>query len=493
LNYILTVDYGTTNVKAALVDEEGNVVSSSFLRNTLLTSPDGSAEHNPKELFTNSLKAMRSVIRGYEHRIAAIALSTYLHGLMAIDFNEDVILNVMTHLDLRAAGYEDTYSSSGYELYKRTGCPPIFVYPLPKILWLKSRGSHLVGGVKRFSFLKDYVIERLIGDGYVDYGVASGTQLFNVHSLRWDDLALSIAGIDEGKLPKLVEGAKVLDYVRDSVLSELSIVGERVPLVPATFDGGAQNFGLGAFTSNVAAVNLGSTAVLRLLSRGPITDSSRDMRFFTYYVADGFWAVGGASNNGCTAVDWFIKDILNLSTEALDEELKESRVGSDGVLFLPFLAGERFPFRSPYLRGVFYGLKLSHRRAHLIRAILEGVSFNLRVVKEALVENGVSISEVICGGGGCKSNAWREILSSMLCLPVSTVGWEAHATNRGAALIAAKALGFVKSYEPFTYSRSKAQVINQPPQSVCRAYDELYTRYMRLYMSLKEVFKEFRD
>ncbi len=485
MNYILTLDIGTTNIKATIVDEVGNIVIHKSIKNELTLGSDGRAEHDIKDIYRKCLEVTKSVISGFERNIVAISLSTYLHGLAVLGVNNEVLNNVMTHLDLRSAGYEVLPGVDEYEVYRRTGCPPIFVYPVAKIRWFKSLRSHLVNNVSRYSLVKDYVVEKLIGDAYVDFGVASGSQLLNIHSLKWDDLVLSSLGIDEGKLPRLVEGCKVLDYVRASTLDELGIMNNRVALVAGTFDGGAQNIGLGALDSSIATVNLGSTAVLRTLTTSPIIDKSREMRFFTYYVADGLRACGGASNNGCTVLDW-LSSILSLTPNDIDLLIKDIGPGSEGVYFLPFLAGERFPFRDPYLRGVLIGLQLHHGRGHIIKALLEGISLNLRVIKDALGENGINFKAVICGGGGCRSKMWREVLKAVLCMPILSSGFEEHAANRGVGLLALKALGYVNDLSRFKYDLRLDEAL-MPDNVLCDTYSLIYSKYLSIFKDIKRI------
>ncbi|RLE68588.1 MAG: gluconate kinase, partial [Thermoprotei archaeon] len=204
---VLTVDIGTTNVKAAVVDEEGRVLKASSRELGLVTPEPGAAEHAPREILAAVSETSRLATKGLD--IDVVALTCYQHGLLLADERGEPLTNSLTHMDARSGPYvkrvEEECSSE--ELYWRTGCPPLFVYALPKILLLRSTRPEVVEKARYFLLVKDFVVMRLVGEPYIDYGNASGSQLFNVRELKWDDLALSIAEVSEDELATPVEGA----------------------------------------------------------------------------------------------------------------------------------------------------------------------------------------------------------------------------------------------------------------------------------------------
>ncbi|RLF21348.1 MAG: hypothetical protein DRN15_05550 [Thermoprotei archaeon] len=497
VNYVITVDVGTTTTKAILFDEEGNVVRTSTCENNISRPETNAAEHYPEELWRNVVKCVKSATRGVGSKVTGLCLSTYMHGLMAMDNRGKVVLNVMTHLDLRAAGMEKLLRDKEREIYERTGCPPIFVYPLIKMLWLRHRRRDLLNRIRYYMFLKDYLIMRLIGKPYVDYGIASGTQLFNINDLKWDDLALEIAEVEEEQLAVPVEGAKELDTIRDHVAKEMGLE-KGVILVPGTFDGAAQSIGLAAFETRLA-LNLGSTAVLRALTKEPILDQDPRMRIFAYYAADGHWAVGGALNNGGSLLRW-LRDTIARVEEAVSKMTGESAYdymmkmaskvppGSDGLLFFPFLAGERFPFRDPHARGTIIGLKYSHSRHHIFRAALEGIGYLLRVIKEALEENGIKVEEIACGGGGARSKLWLRIISDILKAPLIKCSIDEEASNLGLFCILLRVLDGSRSLKAIARGLCRDLHRIAPCKESSAIYEHYYRIFVKIYEDLRSAF-----
>ncbi|HDD34033.1 MAG TPA: hypothetical protein ENG30_02665, partial [Thermofilaceae archaeon] len=396
---VLTVDVGTTNVKAAVVDENGRILKTSSRELKLLTPEPGAAEHSPQDIMRAVEETAKLAAKGFE--IEAVALTCYQHGLMLVDKEGKPISNALTHMDSRSGPYTAIIEErcNPRELYERTGCPPLFVYALPKVLWFKAKCPHLVEKAKYFLLVKDYLILNAVGEPYIDYGNASGSQLFNIRQLKWDDLALEIAEIAEDHLATPVEGAEVLCTLNERG-AKLFGVSPGTPLVLGTFDGAGQNFGYLIEGPKTAVVNLGTTAVLRAIAREPLLDV-KGMRIFCYYAAAGRWAFGGSTNNGGSVLRWFrdvlgavetlVADLIGVSPyELLMREAELAPPGSEGLMFLPFMAGERFPYRDPYSRGVLLGLRYDHRRCHIIRAFVEGVALVLKSILLVLEELGVA-------------------------------------------------------------------------------------------------------
>lgn len=472
----VAVDVGTSSIKAALFDSRGRTVKESVVPIELSTPEAGAAEHDLEQVARLAIESIRRVVSGYESGVEAVSFGSYLHGVSLLGKDRGVASGVMTHLDTRASAVQAGLSEHSRTLYERTGCPPLFVYPLAKLLWLRLRG--LMRDAYEVSFVKDYVIYRLTGLRVIDFGTASGTGLLNIHRLKWDDLALELAGLSEEALPELTEGARVVDYVS---MPEVGL--GRVAIVPGSFDGALQNIGYGVYESD-AVLNLGSTAVIRVLRREVVLDRDPRMRFFCYYAADGYTAVGAASNNGMTALEWVRRNILGGAP--WDEIMEEvGRVGpcSDGVYVLPFLTGERFPFRDPDIRFTVLGVGIHHGRAHIARASLEGVAFVLRAMVEALSENGILVRELHCGGGGCSLKALVEIVSNALGIPVVTYssGLARMASSLGAALVAMKALGHVSDLRD-----GVTEVVERSRESRLEADELAHSRYDRC-------FKDFVD
>jgi gluconokinase len=494
---VLAVDIGTTNVKAAVVDENGKVLHAASRELTLISPEPGAAEHSPREILAAVEETSKLAARGFE--VDAVALSCYQHGLMVVDSRCEPLTNALTHMDWRAARYvaEVEKRCDPTELYRRTGCPPLFVYALPKILWLKSERPGFAAA--RFLLVKDFVIAKAVGEPYVDYGNASGSQLFNIRELRWDDLALEVAGLSEEQLAEPVEGSETLCELPGAG-AELFSVKPGTPLVPGTFDGAAQNLGLGAEGPEEAVLNLGTTAVVRLLGRTPVLDE-KGMRTFCYYAAAGRWAFGGSTNNGGSVLRWLRDALGGLEVAAAETlgadpydllcaEAERAPPGSSGLVFIPFMAGERFPFRDPYARGVLLGLRYDHRKPHVVRAFMEGVAMVVRAIAEALADLGFKPARLLGCGGGLRSRLWAAIVASSTRTPVARVRGGEHASNVGAAALAFKALGAVRDLDELGWRAEVADVV-QPDPALAEVYDVLYEKFTEAYRLLAPFFREW--
>lgn len=487
---IVSVDIGTSSVKVSLISLEGNVVRWASHPVETMSPELGAAEHDLEALYQALLKGVKSVVEGYESRVEAITFSCYLHGVAILDRERKPLTRVITHLDTRAGKYQSTVESYGNELYRRTGCPPIFVYPLVKLPWLREKLR--LNEKYYLTFVKDYLIYRLTGLTILDYGTASGTGLMNVHSLKWDDLALNVAGVDESMLPQLTEGASVVEYVS---IPELGL--RNVALVPGSFDGALQNIGYSVYGEE-AALNLGSTAVIRTLSKEVVIDRDLRMRFFCYYAADGYRAIGAASNNGMSSLEWIRGNLLgDVSWNTVEEEVSKIKPCSDGVVVLPFIGGERFPYRNPYLRLTIVGPSVSHSRAHIARASFEGVAFILKAILDALEENSVIIKTLHCGGGGCGVSSLVRIVADTCCKPVVTYREDvARLTSSiGAAAVAIRALKYSTGIDNVKFefvSKSKLGAV-EPEESACVTYRRCYEKFSRVLSLVSNIYGDVVD
>lgn len=475
---IVSVDVGTSSVKIGLVSNDGRILRSYVSEVPLIIETPSAAEHSLELLWSLTLQGIREVVRGYEGSIEAISLSTYLHGLALLDADFRAVVNVMTHLDRRSSNMQKFLEDSGSELYRRTGCPPIFVFPLCKTLWLRTQGI-LNRGLK-LCFVKDYLAYKLVGRHVVDYGVASGTGFLNIHSLRWDSLALEISQVSEDMLPELYEGAKVYDYIN---LPEVG-VRDKVALVLGSFDGALQNIGYGAFGSD-AVLNLGSTAVIRTLLRDLVLDKSQEARFFAYYAADGYKAIGGASNNGMVVVEW-LKKLLNIESFSMSKSV----ACEEGIYVLPFLIGERYPFRDPNLALTLFGLRLEHRWDYVTRSVAEGMAFTVKAILLALEENGVKVERVHCAGGGCSNKELVEVFSNVLCKPIVMHLSPRDAVVLGASGTALRALGYVKGLDYLGKELNEQPSHIHPTPENCDTYNNCFKKFLKLVKNAREVYNE---
>ncbi|PIV55213.1 carbohydrate kinase [Candidatus Desantisbacteria bacterium CG02_land_8_20_14_3_00_49_13] len=480
---ILVADIGTTNLKAGVVDAKGRVLSYAEKGITLLSPEKGAAEHDPGEIYSIFRSVCRKAVSGFGKNISAIALSAYQCGFLPVDPKMKPLGRMITLLDTRCEKESEEIKKrfDTGRIYRTTGCPPFFIYALPKILWLKKNKPGVFRKTRYFLGSKDYVIYRLTGKICTEPSLASATQLFDIHKLDWSDYMLSIAGIKKSSLPEVVRGDKVLCGIPEAAGREIGLKREAL-LIPGVYDGGSVALGLGGFEGGAAVMNLGTTAMLRVSCAKPILD--RQMRFQTYYLCAGRWLTGGAINNAGIVLNWLGKNLLGMPYEKMLSLAAKSPAGSDGLVFLPFLAGERDPRIGSSASGAVFGLKLSHNVSHLIRSSLEGVSCSLRLIKEALDEDRVKLKELRIGGGGARSGLWVKIIGEMLDLP-ARLSKSSQVSLLGGAVIGYTALGRYKSIKEAAGAIVKLEKppVYPAPGNV-RTYDKVFSRFSNLIKGL---------
>ncbi|MDW8062052.1 MAG: gluconokinase [Nitrososphaerota archaeon] len=483
---ILAVDIGTGSVKAAVFEDSFRL--SSIARVEL----EVGAEQNPEAMYRSFVEACRTISRDSKYRsVDALVLSGQMHGLVCIGGDGTLLTMLHTYIDTRSAAaakfIEDKVD--GYKLYTETGCPPLFIYPLAKLLWLRSAKPYIFSDTRWFLSAKDYIIYRLIGEPYIDRSTASGSQLLNIHSLDWNDTSLDLAGIDESRLPKLCDGEKPLVELPKGVASNLGL-DCTPPIFLGASDGALHSLGVGAVTDGLAAVNLGTSGAFRLSSRRPVVDRSRSMRFFCYYLGYGIWIPGGAVNNAGLCLRWFRDNILG-SRYGYDELVSEAEsVDLDRLnpLILPFLSGERFPVRDPYAKALFFGLTLDHRKGHIVRALMEAPIYTLRWIEDSMKENMLNARVARIGGGGSSSKLWRRICSGILNLRVEYVGFE-ESSLMGAAILAALGLGYHSSIGEALNVAIDVADVDDPVSYEVEVYEERYRLYRRLYETVSPLYR----
>ncbi|MER3400669.1 MAG: carbohydrate kinase [Thermoflexus sp.] len=412
---VLAVDIGTTRLKAGRLDLEGRLHRLAVRAIPLIQDGTGRAEHDPEAVWEQFVAAAREAAEGGAPAVRWLVLSTYQLGLLPVDGEGRPLMGLMTLLDTRP---RETFPGllarmDPQDLYRRTGCPPVFQYPLAKLEWLRARRPEIFRAARWFLGLKDFLLLRLIGRPVTEPSLATATQLMNVHTLRWDPEALALVDLSAERLPEVVPPEARLGPLRPEAAAALGL-GAAVEVIAGVYDGGAVGLGLGALVPGVGAMNLGTTAMIRVAADRPLLDGSPRMRLQTYYLAQGRWFPGAALSNAGLVLRW-LQDVLG-RRDAAPEALAEAE--PTDLLFLPFLAGERYPGISHQASGVLFGLQAYHGPGHLVRAAMEGVAFGMRLILEALRENGLAPLRLRAGGGGARSALWMRILASVLGVPV---------------------------------------------------------------------------
>ncbi len=485
---ILAVDVGTTNIKAGIINEEGEILRTIARELEIEKDDTGKAEHNPEGLFSDFLAICREVSQGYEDKVSYLVLSSYQFGLLPVDKDFKPLSGIITLLDLRPREIFEELSGKidAWEFYKRVGSPFLFISPFAKIYWLKKRRKEIFKRARYFLGSKDYLLLRLLGKPYTEPSLSSATQLMNINTLKWDCYPLNILGIKEENLPEIRPSEEILGELPREIRTRMGLRRD-VYVLPGVYDGGAIGLGIGAFEDSVGIMNIGTTAMLRITHPKPVIDKDKRMRFQAFFLCSNKWFIGGAINNAGVILKWLRDNIFHLPYEELSSLAEEVR--SNNLYFLPFITGERYPEIGNIASGVLLGLRSFHTRSHLIRAGMEGVAYTLRMAFEALKENGIEMRKFRAGGGGTRSSPWMEIFSSVFNMPIEVTECDEPALL-GSALLALYATKRFNDLQEATKNVVKISRIYYPREDLREEYQKGYEFYKFLLKSFKQAFKK---
>lgn len=496
---VVAVDVGTTATKALVVRRDGRVLARAAVEYPLHTPEPGAAEQNPDELLEAIVRAVRRALEsaGAAARdVAALSFSSAMHGLIAFDGDGRPLTSCITWADTRAAPYAAMLRDrpEGAALYTRTGTPLHPMSPLVKLMWLRDRRPDVVERASMFAGVKEYALFRLYGRWVVDQSLASATGLFELRRLDWDGEALRLSGVERARLPEPVPATAVLEGLDPEYARAMGLSPD-VPAVVGASDGTLANLGVGAVRPGVVAVTIGTSGAVRGVAGEPVVDPKG--RLFCYALVPGMWVVGGPINNGGVALRW-ARDCLAFAAareayrdgvdpyERMTDVAAQAPPGAGGLLFLPFLTGERAPVWDADARGVLFGLDIRHGLPHVLRAVMEGVVFAVRSVAGALAELAGPLREVRATGGFARSPLWRQMLADALGVPV-TVTDTVEGSAVGAAKLAFVALGLAASFDELD-GWAQPVVRHEPDARIHRLYEQLTSVYLDVYHQLKGLF-----
>jgi gluconokinase len=409
-----------------------------------------------------------------------------MHGLMALDARGDLLCRMITWADTRAFAEAGWLAAEHPELHDRTGTPLHPMAPLAKLLWLRGHERTLFDSARRWIGVKELIVANLAREWVVDHSCAGGTGLLGLATLDWDPEALELAGVTSEQLCTPVPAATTIALSRSG--AHATGLAPATPLVLGAGDGPLANLGLGAVRLGTLACSIGTSGALRLMVGDAGVD--REHRLFCYPFVPGRWIVGGAINNGGSVLEW-LGHVLGESDPArLLADAAAVPAGSDGLVMLPYLLGERAPHWTSVPRGAYVGLEHSHGRGHLVRAALEGVCQQLALVLESILAAGNEVREVRATGGFARSPLWRQLLCDVLGVPIGFAQGEQGAAF-GAALLGMESLGAIHSIESAAATVRITDEVSPDPAAV-----SIYQRQRRvfagLYGELEPAFRRLR-
>ncbi|WP_377887255.1 gluconokinase [Alkalihalobacillus sp. R86527] len=498
--FMIGVDIGTTSTKAVLFNEKGHPVTKHSVEYPLLTPTPGTAEQNPEEILLAVVKSIREVLTEQHlssENISFVSFSSAMHSLIAVDSDGKPITNCITWADNRSAKWAEKIKSemNGHEIYMRTGTPIHPMSPLSKLLWMKNEKEDVFSKASKFISIKEYVFYRFFHKYVIDYSIASATGLFNLEKLDWDEEALEIAGVTKDELSTPVSTTTIVDGLKEPYIEEIGL-SESTKFVVGASDGVLSNLGVNAIDPGVVAVTIGTSGAIRAVTDRPVTDPHG--RIFCYALTENKWVIGGPVNNGGITFRWVRDQFaasemetakrLGIDTyEILTRIAEQVRPGSDGLIFHPYLAGERAPLWNSDARGSFFGLAMHHKKEHMIRAVLEGVIFNLYSVLEALKELIGEPKQIKATGGFSRSALWRQMMADIFNEEV-IVPESYESSCLGAIVLGMEALGDIDSYS-IVSDLVGSTFAHQPEEESVKLYSELLPIYTSISQKLTDEYK----
>ena len=490
---LLGLDISTTSAKALLIDAGGDVVGSSSTPLSLSTPKPLWSEQDPDDWWDGIQAAVAQVLKSSNvgaGEIAAIGLTGQMHGLVMLDEKDQVIRPAILWNDQRTGHQCDEIRGRlGKEnLIQITGNDALTGFTAPKILWVQQNEPEEWARCRQILLPKDFIRFKLTGAYAMDRAGGSGTLLFDLKKRSWSEQVLSALHIPTEFLPPTYEGPEVTGVISPSAAAVTGLKAG-TPVVAGGGDQAAQAVGVGAVEPGIVALTLGTSGVAFASTETALVEPEGRLHAFCHAVPDR-WHFMGVMLSAAGSLQWY-RDSLAPKTpfDELIDEAEQVSPGSEGLLFLPYLTGERTPHPDPLARAAWVGLTIRHERPHITRSVLEGVAFGIKDNFALIKQSGLGkIEQVRISGGGARSAIWRQIIADVLNVELVTVN-TAEGAAFGAALLAAAGAGIYESI--YEACRSAIKVTGQtiPDPQFNSTYEEYYQLYRDLYPALAPEFK----
>jgi xylulokinase len=486
---ILGVDVGTGGTRAVLIDRTGRVLASFASEHAPIRSEHiGWAEQEPEDWWRAAREAIAGAMAMAEltgAEIEAVGLTGQMHGCVMLDGDGEVLRPALIWCDQRTQPQCDWLTEKiGFERLIELTCNPALPnFTLTKLLWVREHEPQIFAKIAHVLCPKDYVRYRLTGEFAMDMQEASGTLLLDVANRRWSAEVAEAAGIPMGWLPRLFEGPEICARISTAGAGATGLAAG-TPVAAGAGDQGAGAVGMGILAPGSVSATIGTSGVVFAATDSPIKDRLGRLHTFCH-AAPGRWHVMGVTNGAGLSLRYFRDTIApGISYDELSALAGEAPAGSEGLMWAPYLFGERTPHLDPEARAAFVGITASHTRGHFVRAILEGVAFSLRDTFTLFRELGVPVKAIRLGGGGARGALWRQIQADVYGHPVELLEAEEGGAF-GAALLAGTGIGVWASVEAACAATVRVAETISPKNA--RVMDEGYGRYRRIYPALKQI------
>ena len=497
--YIIAHDLGTSGNKATLYDSEGNLVASTVESYPLMTNGTA-AEQNADDWWEAVYKTTKALSQKVDPSlIAAVSFSGQMMGCLCVDKNGKPLRNSLIWADMRSTKQEAEIREriDPMKFYNITGHRISPSYSLTKLMWIKENEPQVYENTYKMLNAKDYIIYRLTDRFVTEPSDASATCLLDLKKLEWSDEILEISGISKDKLPEIIPSTAIAGTVTKAA-AELTGLSEGTPVVCGGGDGCCAAVGTGVVKEGIANCCLGTSSWISMASKNPVCDDKMTVFNFAHIVP-GYVLPCGTMQTGGGSLSWaanilFSTDKLEKSEKnkayaAIEEEAKNSPVGANNLLFLPYLMGERSPRWNDKAKATFLGLTMDHTRGDILRAVMEGVGYNLDIILKVFDKNAEKINELMLVGGGARTNCWQTILSDIFGLPLLIPENLEEATSMGAAITAGVGVGIFENFDSaFKFINVKKKCSPNPENAP--KYGKMKVLFEEAYKANEEIFEK---
>ena len=492
--YFIGIDIGTSSAKAVAITCEGAIVAVSQFYYPTKSTVAGYAEQDPEVIWIAFKNCLQKIISTLQYPPVSVSLSSAMHSLVVVDSSNKPITALIIWADTRSEEIAEQIRRSpvAEAIYKASGIPIHSMLPLCKIIWLKENEPFIFEEAFKFISIKEFIWYQLFSVYETDHSIASATGLFDIQTFEWSSTALEICSVNTDQLSKLVLTNFIRKNVNSAVAEYLNIPASTAFCIGAS-DGCLANIGSYATEPGIAALTIGTSGAVRIASPRPIFNFGA--MTFNYVLDEKTFICGGPVNNGGNVVTWLFQAFLNnLHPDKTDysdlfETIETVAAGSKGLVFLPYLTGERAPVWDEKSSGIFFGIKSYHTNAFFLRAALEGICYSLNAILEVVESSAETILQLNASGGFIHSKTWLKILSDITGKKICVIETE-DASAIGAALLNLKAVGIIKNYSSLKPSNP---IVIEPDLNNHTVYEKYYSIFKNLYEPLKELMHQDYD
>lgn len=482
------VDLGTSAVKLLLMTADGKIESVVSKEYPLYYPHPGWSEQKPEDWWNAVMEGLKELTANCDKsQIAGISFGGQMHGMVALDENDDVIRPAILWNDGRTQKQTDYLNNviGKEKLSELTANIAFAGFTAPKILWMKEEEPENFAKTKMIMLPKDYIAFKLSGVYCTDVSDASGMLIFDVKNKCWSKEMLEICGITEAQVPKIFESYEAVGDILPEVAEELGFP-KNVKIVAGAGDNAAAAVGTGTVGDGMCNISLGTSGTIFVSSKNFGVDENNALHSFAH--ADGYYHLMGCMLSAASCNKWWMDEIIGTKDYA-GEQAKIEKLGENHVFFLPYLMGERSPHNNPNARGTFIGMTMDTTRADMTQAVLEGVAFAIRDSFEVAKSLGIKIERTKICGGGAKSPLWKKIMANVLGIKVDVIESE-EGPGYGGAMLAAVACGEYASVEEAAAKLVKVIDTVEPDPELVAKYNDKYAKFAKIYPTVKCLFDD---